>query len=307
MVELKEQEKALLSGLKTESRNPKTLNLDMMSTHELLSVMNEEDLTVVEAVKKVLPEVEQTVQAVILALNRGGRLIYAGAGTSGRLGILDAVECLPTFSTTDEVQGVIAGGEKAFVRAQEGVEDSKEEARKDLQALSVNEKDVVIALTASGRTPYCIGALEYAREQGAFCVGLSCNRPAVLSDYSDVAIEVDAGSEILTGSTRLKSGTAEKMILNMISTASMVGIGKVYKNLMVDMKATNLKLVDRAKRIVCMATGCEKEIAEEALQQSEGNMKIAIVMILAGISKEEAEKRLTEHKGFVRQCIEGGK
>ena len=244
-------------------------------------------------------------EAVIRALNQGGRLVYAGAGTSGRLGILDAVECLPTFSTTDEVVGIIAGGEKAFVRAQEGAEDSKEEARKDLEHLKVDERDVVVALSASGRTPYCIGALEYAREAGACCVGLSCNRPAELSAYSDIAIEVDAGPEILTGSTRLKAGTAEKMILNMISTASMVGIGKVYGNLMVDMRATNLKLVERAKRIVSMACSCTEEAAQAALLEADGGIKAAIVMILAGITAKEAKERLEIHKGFVRKCLDG--
>lgn len=305
MVGLKGKDKEVLSGLKTESRNPRTLDLDLMSVGELLTVMNEEDKNVIEAVKQVLPQVRETVEAVIRALNQGGRLVYAGAGTSGRLGILDAVECLPTFSTTDEVVGIIAGGEKAFVRAQEGAEDSKEEARKDLEHLKVDERDVVVALSASGRTPYCIGALEYAREAGACCVGLSCNRPAELSAYSDIAIEVDAGPEILTGSTRLKAGTAEKMILNMISTASMVGIGKVYGNLMVDMRATNLKLVERAKRIVSMACSCTEEAAQVALLEADGGIKAAIVMILAGITAKEAKERLEIHKGFVRKCLDG--
>jgi N-acetylmuramic acid 6-phosphate etherase len=303
MVELKQHDKEILSSLKTESRNPKTLELDLMSTHELLEIMNEEDKRVIDAVRKVLPKVEQTVHQVILALENGGRLVYAGAGTSGRLGILDAVECVPTFSTTDEVIGIIAGGEKAFVRAQEGVEDSPEAAAADLKAVHLTDLDVVVALTASGRTPYCIGALQYARSVGAFCVGLSCNSPAELSAYADISIEVDAGPEILTGSTRLKSGTAEKMILNMISTASMVGIGKVYGNLMVDMKATNLKLAERARRIVCMACGCSSEKASETLHQAGGNMKTAIVMIQSGVSREEAEQRLLKHKGFVRKCI----
>ena len=305
MVGLKGKDKEVLSGLKTESRNPRTLDLDLMSVGELLTVMNEEDKNVIEAVKQVLPQIQETVEAVIRALNQGGRLVYAGAGTSGRLGILDAVECLPTFSTTDEVVGIIAGGEKAFVRAQEGAEDSKEEARKDLEQLHVDGRDVVVALSASGRTPYCIGALECAREAGACCVGLSCNRPAELSAYSDIAIEVDAGPEILTGSTRLKAGTAEKMILNMISTASMVGIGKVYGNLMVDMRATNLKLVERAKRIVSMACGCTEEAAQAALSEADGGIKAAIVMILAGVTAEEAKERLEIHKGFVRKCLDG--
>lgn len=303
MVGLKEEEKEVLSGLRTESRNPRTLDLDLMSIGELLTVMNEEDKDVIRAVAQVIPHIEKTVEAVIASLKEGGRLIYAGAGTSGRLGILDAAECVPTFSTTDEVLGIIAGGEKAFVRAREGAEDSKEEAKKDLRERNLCAKDVVIALSASGRTPYCIGALEYAGSVGAFCVGLSCNSPAELSGYSDIAIEVDAGPEILTGSTRLKAGTAEKMILNMISTASMVGIGKVYGNLMVDMKAANLKLAERAKRIVSMACGCGEEEAQMALEQAEGGIKPAIVMIKAGVSAGEAQKRLKEQKGFVRQCL----
>lgn len=304
MVGLKEKDREVLSGLKTEGRNPKTLNLDLMSVRELLTVMNEEDRTVIEAVKRVIPQIQETVEAVIYALNRGGRLIYAGAGTSGRLGILDAVECLPTFSTTYEVVGIIAGGEKAFVRAQEGAEDSREEGEKDLERLQVDERDVVVALSASGRTPYCIGVLEYARKAGACCVGLSCNSPAELSAYSDISIEVETGPEILTGSTRLKAGTAEKMILNMISTASMVGIGKVYGNLMVDMKATNLKLEDRAKRIVSMACGCTEEEAQTALSQADGGIKAAIVMVQAKTTAEDAKTRLKANNGFVRKCLD---
>lgn len=303
MVELKQHDKEILSSLKTESRNPKTLELDLISTHELLEIMNEEDKRVIDAVRKVLPKVEQTIHQVILALENGGRLVYAGAGTSGRLGILDAVECVPTFSTTDEVIGIIAGGEKAFVRAQEGVEDSPEAAAADLKAVHLTDLDVVVALTASGRTPYCIGALQYARSVGAFCVGLSCNSPAELSAYADISIEVDAGPEILTGSTRLKSGTAEKMILNMISTASMVGIGKVYGNLMVDMKATNLKLAERADASYAWhADATPKKPAKHYTRRAE-NMKTAIVMIQSGVSREEAEQRLLKHKGFVRKCI----
>ncbi|MDU3397259.1 MAG: N-acetylmuramic acid 6-phosphate etherase [Clostridiales bacterium] len=304
MVRLREGEKAVLSELKTESRNPKTLELDKMSVRELLTVMNEEDRNVYKAVKEVIPEIEKTVHAVVDALGRGGRLIYTGAGTSGRLGILDAVECVPTFSTMDEVKGIIAGGEQAFVRAKEGAEDSREDGAGDLEAINVCERDVVVALSASGRTPYCLGALEYARKNGACCVGLSCNRPAVLSAYSDIAIEVDAGPEILTGSTRLKAGTAEKLILNMISTAAMVGIGKVYKNLMVDMKATNLKLEDRTRRIVQMACECTEETAEKALTKAMGDIKAAIVMIETGISLEEAERRLSLNNGFVRRCLQ---
>jgi N-acetylmuramic acid 6-phosphate etherase len=293
-----------IDHLKTESRNPRTLNLDTMSTMELLRIMNEEDQKVIDAVKEALPQIEQCVQLVIKALNNNGRLIYIGAGTSGRLGILDAVECAPTFSTTDEVIGIIAGGEKAFIKAVEGAEDSEELAEKDLDAVSVGEKDVVVGIAASGRTPYVIGALKHAKKHGAKAVGIACNKNSELAKYADVTIEVDAGPEILTGSTRLKAGTCQKLILNMISTASMVGIGKVYGNLMVDMKPTNLKLKERAKRIVMESTGCDKKTAEKILEETDYSMKEAIVMILTGVSREEAERRIIENKGFVRKCIE---
>jgi len=293
-----------IDHLKTESRNPRTLNLDTMSTMELLRIMNEEDQKVIDAVKEALPQIEQCVQLVIKALNNNGRLIYIGAGTSGRLGILDAVECAPTFSTTDEVIGIIAGGEKAFIKAVEGAEDSEELAEKDLDAVSLGEKDVVVGIAASGRTPYVIGALKHAKKHGAKAVGIACNKNSELAKYADVTIEVDAGPEILTGSTRLKAGTCQKLILNMISTASMVGIGKVYGNLMVDMKPTNLKLKERAKRIVMESTGCDKKTAEKILEETDYSMKEAIVMILTGVSREEAERRIIENKGFVRKCIE---
>lgn len=295
--------KVKIDHLNTERRNPKTLELDNMTTLELIRIMNEEDRNVVETIGEALPQIEKCIRLVINALKKKGRLIYMGAGTSGRLGILDAVECVPTFSTTDEVIGIIAGGERAFVRAVEGAEDSEELAGKDLAGVHADENDVVVAIAASGRTPYCIGALKYARECGAKCVSISCNKGAELSKYADVAIEVDAGPEVLTGSTRLKSGTCQKIILNMISTASMVGIGKVYGNLMVDMKATNLKLVERAKRIVMESTGCDAGTAETTLEQTGYAMKEAIVMILTGASREEAKKRIAENEGFIRKCI----
>jgi N-acetylmuramic acid 6-phosphate etherase len=296
-------ERVKIDHLKTESRNPKTLNLDTMSTLEILRVMNEEDQRVIDTIKEALPKIEGAVQLVIDALNNGGRLIYMGAGTSGRLGILDAVECVPTFSTTDEVIGIIAGGNEAFVKAVEGAEDSEELAGRDLEKINIDAKDVVVAIAASGRTPYAIGALKSARNFNAKCVSLSCNKGSKLSEYADVAIEVDAGPEILTGSTRLKAGTCQKIILNMISTASMVGIGKVYGNLMVDMKATNLKLVERAKRIVMESTGCDLETSTRTLEETDYSSKVAIVMILTGATKEEARKRIEENHGFVRKCI----
>ena len=292
-----------IKHLNTETRNSRTKDLDLMSTHEIITIMNEEDLKVVEAVKNVLGNVEQCISVVIEAFKIGGRLIYMGAGTSGRLGILDAVECVPTFSTSDKVVGIIAGGDKAFVRAVEGAEDSPELAQSDLEKIQVNEKDVVIAITASGRTPYAIGGLQFAKKRGAYAVAISCNKNSELSKYGDLAIEVDAGPEILTGSTRLKAGTAQKMILNMISTASMVGVGKVYGNLMVDMKPTNEKLVERAIGILIETTGCSREKAEDSLEMADYAIKTSMVMILADVDLYEAKRRLDIHNGFIRKCI----
>lgn len=301
---MREMEKVKIDHLKTESRNPKTLNLDTMSTMELISVMNEEDRKVIDTIKEALPQIEKCIQLVIQALNSNGRLIYMGAGTSGRLGILDAVECVPTFSTTDEVIGIIAGGNGAFIKAVEGAEDSEELAAEDLDKIKIGENDVVVAIAASGRTPYAIGALKHAKKFKAQCISIACNKDSKLSKYADVAIEVDAGPEVLTGSTRLKAGTCQKIILNMISTASMVGIGKVYGNLMVDMKATNIKLVERAKRIVMESTGCDIYRAAKTLEISDYSIKEAIIMILTGVTKEEAKKRIIQNNGFIRKCIE---
>lgn len=292
-----------INHLNTETRNSRTKDLDLMSTREIINIMNEEDLKVVGAVKEVLGEVEQCVSAVIKALQVGGRLIYMGAGTSGRLGILDAVECVPTFSTTDEVIGLIAGGDRAFVKAVEGAEDSRTLAQSDLEKVNLNKRDVVVAITASGRTPYAIGGLEFAKKIGAYAVAISCNKNSELSKHSNLAIEVDAGPEILTGSTRLKAGTAQKMILNMISTASMIGIGKVYGNLMVDMRPTNEKLVERAIGIIMETTGCTRKKAIDTLQSADYAIKTSIVMILADIDSTEAKNRLDIHHGFVRNCI----
>ena len=293
----------MLENLMTEKRNPKTQNLDQMTPGEFLRIMNEEDGKVAEAVKETLPDVEEAVKTIIKNLKNGGRLIYMGAGTSGRLGVLDAVECSPTFGTTDEVQGIIAGGESAFIKAIEGAEDSKELAEKELKELNIRNNDIIVGIAASGRTPYVIGGLEYAHGIGAATVAVSCNKNAEISKYADVAIEVDCGPEVLTGSTRLKAGSAQKMILNMISTASMVGVGKVYGNLMVDVRATNEKLVERAKRIVMEATGASYEEAEKTLVSAKWHVKTAIVMILAGCGYEEAVQRLEKADDFVREAI----
>lgn len=295
--------KQLLGLLSTETGNPKSENLDQMSTEEILRLMNQEDENVIKTVNEAIPEIKIVVEKVVQAIESGGRLIYMGAGTSGRIGVMDAVECVPTFSTTDEVIAVMAGGESAFVSAKEGSEDSEEEAYTDLEMLNLKKGDVVLALAASGRTPYAIGALKAAREKGAMCVSLACNKNAIISPYADIAIEVDAGPEVLTGSTRLKAGTCQKLILNMISTAAMVGLGKVYKHYMVDMKATNQKLEDRAKRIVMSVTDCSEDEAIRALREADKSIKAAIVMILTKMTKAEAEEELRVNKGFVRACV----
>lgn len=297
------EQKVKISHLNTETRNPKTMELDLLPPGEIVRIMNEEDRRAVEAVEKALPQIEKAVIRVVKALNEGGRLIYVGAGTSGRIGIMDAVECTPTFSTTDEVQAVIAGGSGAFIKAVEGAEDSESLAAEDLKKLGLKKEDVVCAIAASGRTPYCVGALKYGTALKAGTISISCNPGAVISGLSEIAIEVNAGPEILTGSTRLKAGTCQKLICNMISTASMVGIGKVYGNLMVDMKATNLKLVERAKGIVMQSTGCDYEKAQQVLEETEYSTKEAIVMILTGTDREAAAELLKRNKGFVRKCI----
>ncbi|GHB17489.1 N-acetylmuramic acid 6-phosphate etherase [Streptomyces viridiviolaceus] len=244
-----------LSTLGTETRNERTTELDRMPVSELLSVMNAEDRTVALAVREALPDIGTAVEAIVGSLRRGGRLVYLGAGTSGRIGLLDAVECPPTFGTAPEqVVGLLSGGPGAFAVAVEGAEDEPARAVDDLDGIGVDDRDTVVGLAASGRTPYVIGGLQHAAARGAVTVSVACNRNAVVSRYADIPIEVPTGPEILTGSTRLKAGTAEKMVCNMLSTASMVRLGKVYENLMVDVRATNDKLVDRAERIVVQAT-----------------------------------------------------
>ena len=293
-----------LNHLTTERRNEKTMNLDTLSTHELLEIMNEEDHKVPEAVREAIPEIVPfIVVGAATKLRSGGRLIYMGAGTSGRLGVIDSAECMPTFGTTYEVVGLLAGGPDAFLTAVEGAEDDAELGKQDLVDQKLTEKDVVCGIAASGRTPYVIGGLDYARSIGATAVSVACNKNSEVGKHADVAIEVDAGPEVLTGSTRLKSGTCQKLILNMLSTASMVGYGKVYGNLMVDVKATNLKLVERSKRIIMMATDCDYETAAKMYEVSGNYPKVAIVMILTGCTKEEAEERLNNNEGFVRQAI----
>ncbi|MGY1460622.1 N-acetylmuramic acid 6-phosphate etherase [Bacillus toyonensis] len=294
----------MLENLSTEHRNEKTTNLDEMSIKEVLQSMNEEDRTVALAVEKEIEHIEKVVQTVIKSFEEEGRLIYIGAGTSGRLGILDAVECPPTFGTDDKmVQGFIAGGLKAFTKAVEGAEDREELAEEDLKSIGLNEKDTVIGIAASGRTPYVIGGLKYAHSVGASTASISCNKNAEISKYAKLNVEVETGAEILTGSTRLKAGTAQKLVLNMISTASMIGVGKVYKNLMVDVQSTNEKLVERSKRIIVEATGASYEVAAEYYEKANRNVKVAIVMVLLQCEYGEALEKLKEAKGFVKKAL----
>lgn len=293
-----------LSDLTTEKRNPDTMNLDEMTIEEIVAVMNNEDRKVVEIVRKVLPQVSQIIQMTTKSLENGGRIIYIGAGTSGRLGVLDAVECPPTFGVDSQcVVGLIAGGEGAFVKAVEGAEDRKDFGVQDLQAIRLNEKDTVIGLTASGRTPYVIGALSYAKSIGAKTASIACNTNAEVSAYVDVAVEVETGPEVLSGSTRLKAGTAEKMILNMISTVSMVGVGKVYKNLMVDVRQTNEKLIVRSENIVMQAVGCGRETAKAALKEAGGEAKTAILYLLLGTDMESTKRILDGAKGKIKEAV----
>ena len=293
-----------LKNMSTETRNQNTMNLDIMTPLEVVTVMNQEDAKVPEAIKPALPNIAQCVTWAISSIENGGRIIYMGAGTSGRLGVLDAVECPPTFGVAPEVVvGLIAGGEKAFVKAVEGAEDSRELGRQDLVDISLTKTDIVIGIAASGRTPYVLGGLAYAKEVGCHTVGISCNPGSAVGAAAELAIEVVPGPECLTGSTRLKSGTCQKLILNMISTATMVGCGKAYQNLMVDVMQTNEKLVVRAQNIVMEATGCDRETAAEKIGIAGGNAKTAITMILADCGLEEARARLEKAKGHVREAI----
>ncbi|MDC0825128.1 N-acetylmuramic acid 6-phosphate etherase [Lactococcus petauri] len=293
-----------LENLTTERRNEETFGLDEMSVSTALEKMNKEDKKVAEAVEKALPMIEPVIEKTIESFNHGGRLIYLGAGTSGRLGVLDAAECVPTFGVeASKVVGLIAGGEKAMTLAVEGAEDDLELGKQDLIDLQLTKNDMVIGIAASGRTPYVIGALDYAKSIGAHTGSLACNMNAEISQHAEFPIEVDCGAEFLTGSTRLKSGTAQKLILNMISTIAMIGIGKVYNNLMVDVRPTNEKLVERSKRIIMEATDCDYETAEKTFIQAGEDVKLAIVMILTNSAKDEAQEKLVQAKGFIKNTL----
>lgn len=293
-----------LKAMTTETRNPNTMGLDTMSPLEIVTVMNREDENVPLAIRPALPQIARCAQWAAETIASGGRMVYMGAGTSGRLGVLDAVECPPTFGVAPgTVVGLVASGAAAFDRPIEDAEDSPEEGRKDLSQIGLRKEDLLIGIAASGRTPYVLGGLAYAKELGCHTAAVVCNPNSPMAAAAELAIEVFPGPECVTGSTRLKAGTCQKLILNMISTAAMVTCGKVYQNLMVDVEPSNAKLVVRAQNIVMEATGCDRECAIDALAQSEGNAKTAITMILADCSPEEARQRLIAAKGHVRNAI----
>jgi len=297
-----------LKQMVTESRNGNTMNIDLMNTMEMVRVINDEDKKVALAVEKELGNIAKAIDEISYAFLNGGRLIYIGAGTSGRLGILDASECPPTFGTPAElVVGLIAGGKDAILRAVENAEDNNELCVKDLKGIGFNSKDILVGIAASGRTPYVMGGIEYAKGLGAITVGLSCNPNSVLAESVKIPISPVVGGEVVTGSSRLKAGTAQKLVLNMLTTGSMIKIGKVYGNLMVDVEATNEKLVERQKKIVMEATDCNREEASYALRDTGGHCKTAILMILGGLGAKEAKILLTEKKGFIREALKAAK
>ena len=294
-----------LSTLITEQRNPNSMHVDSLSALEIVQLMNEEDKQVPLAIEKCLPQIAQAVECIVAAFQQGGRLVYIGAGTSGRLGVLDASECPPTFGVSPEmVNGIIAGGERALRHPIEGAEDSKSQAVVDLQTIQFSSKDVLVGIAASGRTPYVIGALEYAKSLGSVTVSIASNPNSAMANIVDIAIDTVVGPEVLTGSSRLKSGTAQKLVLNMLTTASMILMGKCYQNLMVDVQASNEKLKARAIRIVMQATDCDKALAEETLKQADQNAKLAIMMILSGLDRAQAKALLEKHQGKLQLALE---
>lgn len=293
-----------LTTMVTESRNPNSEQIDNLSTIDMLRVINNEDQKVALAVEKELAHIASAVDAISQAFMHGGRLIYSGAGTSGRLGILDASECPPTFGTKPEmVMGLIAGGHAAIFKAVENAEDNALLGAEDLKAIQFNSHDILVGIAASGRTPYVIGGLEYANQLGATTIAISCNPDSVMAKIATIAITPIVGAEVITGSSRMKAGTAQKLVLNMLTTGSMIKIGKVYSNLMVDVEATNKKLIERQINIVMQATECSREQAELALSECDRHCKTAIVMILTQLDAVAAKALLTKHQGFIRQAI----
>jgi N-acetylmuramic acid 6-phosphate etherase len=293
-----------LGRLVTEQRNPRTRNLDRLSTSQILKLMNAEDRRVPIAVGREIPKIARAVDLIVERLARGGRLFYVGAGTSGRLGVLDATECPPTFGTPRTlVQGIIAGGRRALVRSVEGAEDDAKAAKVALRKKRVGERDIVVGIMASRRTPYAIGAIEYGRAVGAATIAVTANPSGGTPLKCDVVIAPRVGPEVLTGSTRLKAGTAQKLVLNMLTTVAMVRLGKVYENLMVDLRTASRKLEERTKRVLMSATGATYEETGPALKRAGGSLKVAIVMRRARVTRAEAERRLREAQGWVREAI----
>lgn len=293
-----------LSNLTTERRNPNTFGIDIAPTQDMIKMINEEDKKVAFAVEKEIPNIAKAVDFITEAFEKGGRLIYIGAGTSGRLGILDASECPPTFGTPKEmVQGIIAGGYEAIFSAVEGAEDNKLDGIEDLKKINFSNKDVLVGITASGRTPYVIGAINYANEIGSVTIAVTNNVDSAIQKIAKVCIAVVVGSEALTGSTRLKAGTAQKMVLNILTTGSMIKLGKVYENLMVDVQSTNLKLVERCKNIVMEATSVDKNIATQYLEETDYDVKLAIFMIKSKLDKKTAKEVFESYKGHIREAL----
>ena len=293
-----------LNSINTEQRNSKTTHIDTMSTLDMVKLINEEDKKVAVAVGEEAEHIAAAVDVIAGQLGQGGRLVYVGCGTSGRLGILDAVECPPTYSTDpEEVIGLIAGGNDAIFRAKEGAEDDPVQGVEDLKKINFSSRDVLVGIAASGRTPYVLGAMEYARKLGAHVIGISCSTGSQVEQAAEIAITPLPGPEVVTGSTRMKSGTAQKMVLNTLSTGAMIKLGKVYGNLMVDVKPSNEKLVERCKRIVCQATGVDYDTAARTLQACGYRAKVAIVMLKTGTDAHSAEQLLAQHDNRVAAAI----
>lgn len=293
-----------LDKLITEGRNPDTLDIDRLSTEDMLKKINNEDKKVPIAVEKEIPNIAKAVDIIAEKLKQGGRLIYIGAGTSGRLGILDASECPPTFGVDPEmVQGIIAGGDVAIRRSVEDAEDKEDLGKEDLKKKNLSSKDVVVGIAASGRTPYVLGALRYAKEVGAHTIGISCNPDSEMKKIVDIMIAPVVGPEVIMGSTRMKAGTAQKLVLNMLSTGAMIKLGKVYSNLMVDVKATNKKLINRAKRIVKLATDADEKVIEKILKETNYNVKLTILMILTGLNQNKAKEFLDRSNGYIAKAL----
>lgn len=292
-----------IAKLNTEQRNPKTMEIDLMTTEEIITIINQEDTIVPNAIAREIPHIVKVVDEITESFKKGGRLIYVGAGTSGRLGIIDASECPPTYGTDPEmVVGIIAGGKEAMTEAVEGAEDDSEQGRQDVADIQLSDKDVLVGIAASGRTPYTIGALQYGNEVGAVTVSVACTKDSEMGKVSKYTIAPITGPEVVTGSTRMKAGTAQKLVLNMLTTASMIKLGKVYGNLMVDVQMTNEKLFKRAENIVKMATGASDEEARAALKEQNYHTKAAILQILTGLKGEEAAELLKKHNGYLREA-----